>query len=37
MLATSKAEFAGDDANDVVQGFSSWTIHHLESWGGYGG
>ena len=37
MLATSRAEFADDDVNDVVGGFSSWTVYHLGSWGGYGG
>ena len=37
MLATSGAEFAEDDVNDVVGGFSSWTVYHLGSWGGYGG
>ena len=35
MLATSGAEFADDDVNDVVGGFSSWTVYHLRSWGGY--
>ena len=29
MLATSGAEFAEDDVNDVVGGFLSWTVYHL--------